>query len=120
MEITMAIILSVIALISPSITQAIKSHYDLKLAKIENYEKAKKDILKNFIKCSQAYSIDNTNDENFSNYVESVLNLYGYFDNIDDDLVRELTLSFSKSHSLQTFNLLSNLVSNLSKQISKK
>lgn len=38
----MAIILSVIALISPSITQAIKGHYDLKLAKIEIYEKSKK------------------------------------------------------------------------------
>lgn len=40
----MAIILSVIALISPSITQAIKGHYDLKLTKIEIYEKSKKEV----------------------------------------------------------------------------
>ena len=116
----MAIILSVIALISPSITQAIKGHYDLKLAKVENHEKSKKDALENFIKCSQSYSVDNTNDKNYSNYIESVLNLYGYFDNIDNELIKNLTLSFSKTRSIETFNLLSTLVSSLSKQISKK
>lgn len=68
----MAIILSVIALISPSITQAIKGHYDLKLAKIEIYEKSKKEVLENFIKCSQAYSVDNTSEKN----IQTILKVF--------------------------------------------
>lgn len=115
----MAIILSVIALISPSITQAIKGHYDLKLAKIEIYEKSKKEVLENFIKCSQAYSVDNTSEKNYLNYIESILKLYGYFKIDDDNIIRELTTSFSKPRSMETFILLSNLVASLSKQIQK-
>ena len=115
----MAIILSVIALISPSITQVIKGHYDLKLTKIEIYEKSKKEVLKNFIKCSQAYSVDNTSEENYSNYIESVLNLYAYFKINDDNIIKDLTTSFSKPRSMETFTLLSNLVASLSKQIQK-
>lgn len=120
MEITFAIILSVIALISPSITAWTNNYYQLKLEKIKIYESSKKQVLEKFIKCSQAYSVNNTDSEIFSNYVESVLNLYAYFDIKDNQLIKDLTLSFSKTHSIETFNLLSNLVSSLSKQISKK
>ena len=120
MEITMAIILIVIALISPSITAWINNHHQLQLKKLEMYEICKKQALKRFIKCSQAYSIDNTTDENYSNYIECVLNLYGYFQIKYDMLIKNLTLSFSKSRNIETFTLLCSLVSNLSKQISKK
>lgn len=116
----MAIILSVIALISPSITAYINNRHQLQLKKLEMYETSKKEVLQRFIKCSQAYSVDNTTDENYSNYIESVLNLYGYFKIKDDILIKNLTLSFSKSRNIETFTLLCNLVSILSKQISKK
>jgi len=120
LEITLAIILSVIALISPSITAWINNRYQLKIEKIKVYEASKKEVLEKFIKNSQAYCVDNTSTNNFSNYVESVLSLYAYFEIKDTQLINDLTQSFSKSHNLETFNLLSTLVSDLSKQISKK
>ena len=89
MEITLAIILSVIALISPSITAWINNRYQLKLEKIKVYETSKKEVLEKFIKSSQAYCVDNTSPNIFSNYVESVLSLYAYFE-IKDTKVNEL------------------------------
>ena len=115
----MAIILSVIALVSPSITQAIKGYFDLKLEKIKIYELSKKQALEKFINASQAYTVNNTSDKNYSNYIESVLNLYGYFYIEDTKLIDKLTLSFTKPRSSETFVLLSTLVSDLSKQIRK-
>ena len=104
------------AVISPIATAKINNKHQLSLKKLDMYDAAKREALKNFIEASvnlhENYSVGA-----IDTYQESVNLLYIYFENIPSNIK---DLSTLQSNSSELFNKLTNIVQDLSKQISKE
>ena len=122
-----AIVLGISAVISPIATAIINNSHQIKLKKIEIYEKDKKDALSNFISSSQLL-IYSPNDECYlEKHLESFNKLLIYFKNISPtsntkfiELINEVKNRDCQENVLKATLELTNIVQDLSKEITKE
>lgn len=115
LNLTITAIIALIALVSPIATAIINNCYQLKLKNIELYEIAKRQCLEEFIKATSNYYDSSNSLGEIVDLHSHVNNLYIYFDNVPE-AVNNLS-----SLSGQTLTKeLTNIVTELSKQIKKK
>ena len=122
-----AIVLGISAVISPIATAIINNSHQIKLKKIEIYEKDKKDALSDFIRSSQLL-IYSPNDEGYlEKHLESFNKLLIYFKNISPtsntkfiDLINEVKNRDCQENVLKATLELTNIVQDLSKEITKE
>ena len=109
-----AVILFLSSVISPIATTLINNYYQAKSKNIKIYQLAKRKALEQYVKyASKCYN--NSSDENVSNYIEALNNLYIYFKDVPD---KTNSLIYQKDADF-TY-LLTSIVQVLSKQISKE
>ena len=122
-----AIVLGISAVISPIATAIINNSHQIKLKKIEIYEKDKKDALSDFIRSSQLL-IYSPNDEGYlEKHLESFNKLLIYFKNISPtsntkfiELINEVKNRDCQENVLKPTLELTNIVQDLSKEITKE
>ena len=122
-----AIVLGISAVISPIATAIINNSHQIKLKKIEIYEKDKKDALYDFIRSSQLL-IYSPNDEGYlEKHLESFNKLLIYFKNISPtsntkfiELINEVKNRDCQENVLKATLELTNIVQDLSKEITKE
>ncbi len=122
-----AIVLGISAVISPIATAIINNSHQIKLKKIEIYEKDKKDALSDFIRSSQLL-IYSPNDEGYlEKHLESFNKLLIYFKNISPtsntkfiELINEVKNRDCQENVLKATLELTNIVQDLSKEITKE
>ena len=122
-----AIVLGISAVISPIATAIINNSHQIKLKKIEIYEKDKKDALSDFIRSSQLL-IYSPNDEGYlEKHLESFNKLLIYFKNISPtsntkfiELINEVKNRDCQENVLKATLELTNIVRDLSKEIAKE
>lgn len=122
-----AIVLGISAVISPIGTAIINNSHQIKLKKIEIYEKDKKDALSDFIRSSQLL-IYSPNDEGYlEKHLESFNKLLIYFKNISPtsntkfiELINEVKNRDCQENVLKATLELTNIVQDLSKEITKE
>lgn len=122
-----AIVLGISAVISPIATAITNNSHQIKLKKIEIYEKDKKDALSDFIRSSQLL-IYSPNDEGYlEKHLESFNKLLIYFKNISPtsntkfiELINEVKNRDCQENVLKATLELTNIVQDLSKEITKE
>ena len=122
-----AIVLGISAVISPLATAIVNNSHQIKLKKIEIYEKDKKDALSDFIRSSQLL-IYSPNDEGYlEKHLESFNKLLIYFKNISPtsntkfiELINEVKNRDCQENVLKATLELTNIVQDLSKEITKE
>ena len=122
-----AIVLGISAVISPLATAIVNNSHQIKLKKIEIYEKDKKDALSDFIRSSQLL-IYSPNDEGYlEKHLESFNKLLIYFKNISPtsntkfiELINEVKNRDCQENVLKATLELTNIVRDLSKEIAKE
>ncbi len=125
--ITVSIVIAIIALISPIVTAIINNCHQTKIKKMDMYETAKREALSDFILSAQATMFNSENSEFLHKYATSFNKLFIYFSDISLETIKpfdhaRIDLNNNDtSENYQKANYeLSNIVSNLSKQIKKK
>ena len=122
-----AIVLGISAVISPIATAIINNSHQIKLKKIEIYEKDKKDALSNFISSSQLLIYYPDNESYLKKHLESFNKLLIYFKNISPisnsrfiELVNQVKNKDCQENVLKATLELTNIVQDLSKEIKKE
>lgn len=97
--IIVAIITACSAIIPQIAIVIIKSHYDLKLKKIEIYEQAKREALNNFISSATICSLKSNepNSSQLNDLYESVYTILAYFPEANE-ILSEFELEYIYSH----------------------
>ena len=122
-----AIVLGISAVISPLATAIVNNSHQIKLKKIEIYEKDKKDALSNFISSSQLLIYYPDNESYLKKHLESFNKLLIYFKNISPtsnsrfiELVNQVKNKDCQENVLKATLELTNIVQDLSKEIKKE
>ena len=122
-----AIVLGISAVISPIATAIINNSHQIKLKKIEIYEKDKKDALSDFIRSSQLLIYSPNDDGHLEKHLESFNKLLIYFKNISPtsntkfiELINEVKNRDCQENVLKATLELTNIVQDLSKEITKE
>lgn len=122
-----AIVLGISAVISPIATAIINNSHQIKLKKIEIYEKDKKDALSDFIRSSQLLIYSPDDEGYLEKHLESFNKLLIYFKNISPtsntkfiELINEVKNRDCQENVLKATLELTNIVQDLSKEITKE
>lgn len=117
-----AIVIGIIAFVSPVITVIINNYHQTKIKKLDMYEEAKRTALSDFIKACENYMLCGNLIENkiCSEYYASINRLYIYFNITDDSVFQKLEETLKKMNIINSNHELTNIVQVLSKQIAKE
>ena len=122
-----AIVLGISAVISPLATAIVNNSHQIKLKKIEIYEKDKKDALSNFISSSQLLIYSPEDESYLEKHLETFNKLLIYFKNISPtsnsrfiELINEVKNRDCQENVLKATLELTNIVQDLSKEITKE
>lgn len=122
-----AIVLGISAVISPLATAIVNNSHQIKLKKIEIYEKDKKDALSNFISSSQLLIYSPEDESYLEKHLETFNKLLIYFKNISPtsnsrfiELINEVKNRDCQENVLKATLELTNIVRDLSKEIAKE
>lgn len=117
-----AIVIGVIAFISPIITAIINNIHQTKIKKLDMYETEKRISLSNFIKACEDFMLEGEYASNklWSSYYSSINQLYIYFDISDNSMFLQLEEIIKKQNIFDSNRELTKIVVTLSKQIPKK
>lgn len=117
---TIASIIAVAAFLSPIVTCFLNNKHQLKIKKLDMYEKAKRDALNEFIECTEDYLLNLNFTEQNVKYYSSLNKLFIYFSNINIDTFKDFdTYCKNNDYSKATFELVK-IVQLLSQQIAKE
>lgn len=118
---TVAVILFISSIVSPIITTLINNYHQLKIKKLNMYEKAKRDALSNFVESAQDYLLNFHSVEQSIKYYSSINKLFIYFSDIDLStfIPFEIASKESENYNKATYEL-SKIVQLLSEQIMKE
>lgn len=117
---TIAVILGVSAIISPIVTAKINNKHQLSLKKLDMYEDVKRKTLIEFIECAEIYLLDGTDVKQYINYYSSLDKLFIYFSNVNLDMFINFEKYCKTRQHAEATVALTNIVVNLSKQITKE
>ena len=122
-----AIVIGIIAFVSPIITAIINNDHQTKIKKLDMYEAAKRNALSDFITAAQASLFAPDGTETMLEYTASFDRLFIYFSDISLDTIRPFDIARTEvnnnntSENFKKANTeLSKIVIELSKQISKE
>jgi len=107
------------AVLSPVITNWINNEHQLKLRKLEIFEIAKYEAIKDFTKSFQQYYWNSTARDYFINFNSSVANLHIYFSTPNDSLFDELKKCVTEQNYNKAQYALDEIVKYLSSQLNK-
>lgn len=116
-----AIILLISSVISPWLVNRENNKHQLKLKKLDLYEKSKRNALSEFIECAQEYLLNSSYKEPTIKYYSSLNKLFIYFSDIDltTFIPFEKTIDDEENYR-KSIHALSKIVHVLSKQIPKE
>lgn len=112
-------IIGISAIISPTISTWLNNRYQLKLKKIELFEKKKYESIENFTKSVELYYHHRTTTDARTNFESSVSNLFIYFSIYDYSLFDKLKECINSNNYDKTQFAISQIVKLLSSQINK-
>lgn len=112
-------IIALVAIISPSITAWITNYYQLKLKKIELFERKKYESIEIFTNSVDKYYLYRTNGNAQINFEASISNLFIYFSIPNYSLFDKLKECIKSNDYSKTQFAVSEIVRFLSSQINK-
>lgn len=117
-----AIVIGIIAFISPIITAIINNVHQTKMKKLDMYETEKRIALSNFIKACEDFMLEGEYVSNklWSAYYSSIHQLFIYFNIPDYSMFLQLENVIKQQNIFNSNRELTKIVVTLSKQISKK
>lgn len=120
-DVIMAII-TVIAIISPLGTTWMNNRHQLEIKKIEIYQTSKKNALTNFINSAERYIIlgKSADNKTILDFHSSINHLYIYFSINNVDMFEDLESTIKRNNLADANEELTNIVVNLSQQVTKE
>lgn len=117
-----AIVIGIIAFISPIITAIINNIHQTKMKKLDMYEIEKRTVLSNFIKACEDFMLQGeyVSTKLWSAYYSSMHQLFIYFDIPDYSIFSQLKDVIKQGNIFNSNQELTKIVKVLSKQISKE